>query len=528
MKISLVVKALLFLLSAALFIIYLLLPLIFPDFYPVQSLGDALRYLVLLVPSFITTIAWLYVLAADYLDELQKQRENEKYFKEIRKFLSSELSIPTKHVDIPTRVMSRNEAYSCFIGGNFPQLSEVEVKSLCLAAFCHYYDISGAVDSVNFYDLIQTYSSSMRLYNVGPSARTFLTVYHNVFKLGEKQGSIQAVFRSHGLAKEDFKELLRDYVTNFWKDGCFIFIIDMLNQEKELRETLIELIEKGELSAYGVNEESIKKLEEELKKAGDYARTFLVIGNKIDQRIKEYITEQPGFGGWAPLSRNIPDNGRRQFSAYIFRPRGNFNSAEDIVERVIKPMTKEEEGDSLIFVVPLDFINSKIFSVPPDRSFSSKNLQESYDVLNYFSMGYSRADVDVWSILTKSEIGVSHLLSILPFNVIVPDIYKSEREFIIKNYQKLKGELEVETLTDWAKKSPIHIREALLSCGRPNYSPIEKKSIFDIDDGSGPSEYQIRGRMEYISKKVVDNAGKYAKSLKKIYSKSLEELFGGT
>ena len=86
--------------------------------------------------------------------------------------------------------------------------------------------------------------------------------------------------------------------------------------------------------------------------------------------------------------------------------------------------------------MPIDGINAKQFTIPSNKSFTNENIKRAYDISSYFVTGTLLSDEDIWNIINQSEIGIPEILSVMPFNVLVPGIFPSEKDFLIKNYSK--------------------------------------------------------------------------------------------
>jgi hypothetical protein len=230
--------------------------------------------------------------------------------------------------------------------------------------------------------------------------------------------------------EDGYLELLRDFSNRYLKDLTFFEIREKLYQSENLRQTLIRLIKDGEFLNWGITRKSLERLEKDLKKEISYSQTFLIIGDNLPEKLKTYLTEQPGFTGWAPVVRNIPLQGR--YSGYIVRPNERFINAKEFLKKIKKFSKKSEE--MVVFIVPLDFINSESYIFPANQSFKSENIQRSFEAVEWFKSGYIVSDADLWCAITRSTITPDELLSVIPFNIFCQGILPCEQEFFIKNY----------------------------------------------------------------------------------------------
>ena len=76
------------------------------------------------------------------------------------------------------------------------------------------------------------------------------------------------------------------------------------------------------------------------------------------------------------------------------------------------------------------------------------------DILSYFDGGTDQ-EINIEKIIDAIEITPEKLLTILPFNLLVPNICESERLFLIKHYDGVKKAFSVEKLTDWLASFPL-------------------------------------------------------------------------
>ncbi len=128
-------------------------------------------------------------------------------------------------------------------------------------------------------------------------------------------------------------------------------------------------------------------------------------------------------------------------------------------------------------VLPIDGIGSKQYTIPANKSFTNENIKNAFEITSYFLSGSLLSDQDIWTIINQSEIEVSEILAIMPFNILVPGIYPSEKDFLIKNYSLIQKKLNVKSLTDWANVDILLLESVLQSIGEIKYSPEERKIV---------------------------------------------------
>ena len=127
-------------------------------------------------------------------------------------------------------------------------------------------------------------------------------------------------------------------------------------------------------------------------------------------------------------------------------------------------------GEVLVQILPVDGTGVVNYNFPANQSFQNDNLKSAYKLSSYFKGGTKYSDADIWNIMVKSEMSITDILALIPFNILVPGIFPSEKDFIIKNYPTIQKQMEVKTLTDWAGKTPKHLKKVLENCGEINYN----------------------------------------------------------
>ena len=346
-------------------------------------------------------------------------------------------------------------------------------------------------------DKIKQYSelSEVKYAQINDSVKLFLRYYKKVLSIKD-------------IADDDFENLLKHFIEHFYKDLQFYPLMEELNQTKNFHETLVKIINEGRLSNYGITRETLKKLEKDLKKRANYEKTFLVLLNKANDEIKDYLRSLPGLSGAPSRVRNI-DFRNAGYSLFIVKPT-KIKSPKEFLE-ILK--NKIKDGSEIIIrVVPLDFINSESYVYPANKSFTNKNLKECYEAIEWFKSGQVFIDSDIWNEIAKSTITTNELLSIIPFNIFCPGILPSEQTFLIKNYESLKSKTNVNLLTEWKDKDPHYLVECLTEMGIPQYTSEEKKYLRITEDNL---EEKTKQRLLKISEQIVKGSKKFDEAITK-------------
>lgn len=445
-----------------------------------------------------------------YASEKKVISRNKQFEKEIADFLGPRFSKPLTMLEpIPER-LSRQTVYQRFIERNFPGSDKIQTESLILLTLCFNYRHVGLSDSLGIYSLIQSYSEMLGINRVSNESKPFLAAYYRLLYNPIIVSSIQDLFDMR-LPDDVFAKMLELFMNTYSKDAGLAYVRNQLYQSEELRRTLLQMIRRGELSTYGVNEESLTRLQRVIREKGRVGAAYLLLGNKITEDVKQVIKKFPHIGGFIGWTK-VPRSKRVPIVGFVIKPPSECESPEEFFRKEIEPHLKTRSKELLLVGIPLDFARTSKLTIPRDTVFASKFMQECFDRITYFTEGYLD-DAALWALITGSTIRVNELLSVIPFNIFVPDITPSEREFIIRHYKATKAQLNVKTLEDWKDHNPDSIRRVLLSFGRPRYDKTEAEMLFNIADPAQVSEANIVDRFTRIAEAIVKNSSEFAKSI---------------
>jgi len=414
---------------------------------------------------------------------LQNHFQNELTAPEIKEFLDEE--------DIHNR----------FIKENFSKIDDISTNSLLLCFYCYLWD---KTNSPKEYEKIQKYSYSIGLSfaSINEKTKEFLKIFH-ALQQDRKYTSINEILN----IELEYEYTLKQFAQKYLKELSFFEIKEKLNQSENLRITLINLIKEGELSNWGITQETLERLEKDLKKEIEYSKTYLVIGNKLSDEVKQFLSSQPRFNLKGLKTVNTPKLGI--YSAFIVKPRWAYSTSKKLLDK-LKALNKSAK-ESILYVVPLDFLSYDSYTLPANQSFSTQNLKNSYETINWFRTGYEYSDTDIWNIIGKSNITPQELLAIIPFNVFCKGILPCEQVFMIKNYKRVKDRCGVKTLTDWKDKNVDLVVDYLLELDMPDYNESEKEQILKVKNKDIKSA--VESRIKELVKQIKENSYKLNESL---------------
>ena len=429
----------------------------------------------------------------------EEKKVSQEIYK-IKKFLQNHFYIELAISEIK-EFQDDEDIYNQFIKQNFSQINKISINSLLLCFYCCLWD---KTNSPKEYEKIQKYSYSIGLSfaNINENAMQFLKIFY-ALQQDRKYPSINDVLNT----EIDYEKILKQFAQKYLKELSFFEIKEKLNQSENLRVTLINLIKEGELSNWGITQETIERLEKDLKKEIEHSKTYLVIGNKLSDEVKQFLLSQPRFNLKGLQTVNTPRLGI--YSAFIVKPRGIYSTSKKLLNK-LKILNKSAE-ESILYVVPLDFLNYDSFTLPANQSFSTQNLKDSYETINWFRTGYEYSDTDIWNIIGKSNITPQELLSIIPFNIFCKGILPCEQVFMIKNYKSVKDKCGVKTLTDWKDKNVDLVVGYLLELDMPDYNKSEKEQLLKIKNNDIKSA--VKSRIKKLVEQIKENSHELNKSL---------------
>ena len=444
------------------------------------------------------------------LEQRKITSENTKYSGEVRGFISRSIAVPVISPPVSGSRQDRVSVYDSFLKYNFPAVDATTRKVLMLLTLCDAFPRLEGSESITLYGVIQQYIDLMGIHKMSEETKLFLRAFKRSFVSRTRVGSLQDLF-SGTLSESEYARLLDRFIDEFSKDTTFAFVRTELKQSEELRQTLVELIRNGQFSSYGINEMTLERLQKEAMERGVQLQTYMVLGNKIDKDVWHALKGQPGMGGFRAWS-NIPKRRAMAMAGYIFRPTGHYRSVHRYLTEEVESHLEASNEETLLAVVPVDFFKCEVYTIPHDRQFSNANLRKCLGVLEYFRRG-AVDDATLWKAITSSRVSTQELLSMIPFNIFVPNICPSEQGFIIRNYPAIKVKLSVATLSDWKDTTAQEIATAVSSCGDIPYDEVEKEDIFGLQPTDVLQNQQRYDRLLKIGTQVVHNSKRFSESL---------------
>jgi len=374
------------------------------------------------------------------------------------------------------------------IGNSFQEKDADWRNSLIVCYYCKKWDKTKDPSDL---EMIKRYAEvlDIKYGHITNSVKVFLDLYGALIsKNTNKQGS------------------LKHFTNNYYKDLQFYEIKEELHEAKNFHDTLTTIIKEGKLSTYGINKDTLQKLRNDLRKQLKNKQTFLLIVNKASTSLKQYLSNLPRISGVGTIMRNIGRNSR--VSLFIVKTEYGIELKE--FSEIIKTRVGNKI-ETIIKVVPVDFLNTDLIVLPPNLKFKNENMQRCYESIEWFESGLFFEDSLIWNEISKSSVTPDELLSIIPFNIFCPEILPSEQTFFIKHYDYLKKRLDISKLNEWKDKKPQLIVNHLMEKGIPEYTVAEKKQLkINGDD----TQKKIEKRMLDLAKQIRKGAEDFDKALR--------------
>jgi hypothetical protein len=375
--------------------------------------------------------------------------------------------------------------------------SKIKVNSLLLCYQCKKWDETKSPEDFQQIQ-IQSENLGIKYGEITSDVHMFLEYYSKLILKKENT--------------ENDKEIFDQFSVKHYKDLQFYSIKEELYQSKNLHDTLVKLIKDGKLSTYGINSDSLYKLQKDLQTKYLKQNTYLIFTNKIPENVRSYLKSLPGFSGSRIWSKNVPEHSSL-FGAYIVRP-PEIHSIDELIE-IIKLKAGKQDSQTLIRIIPLDFLHSKIYTIPEDQSFTTRGLQESYETLEWFRTGYVMQDSVIWNEIAKSSISPNELLKVIPFNIFCPGIIPVEQSFLIKHYDTIKTEFNIEKLDEWRNVDASLMRDYILNLGKPEYSEEHFNNTLKLNKDSSDDDFKeaVRVRMLELCEQIKDKSNDFYNSM---------------
>ena len=393
-----------------------------------------------------------------------------------------------KGIKIPQLLTDEEGMLKYLLGQLLEDKEHILIPSLILTYYCKKY-LEPTIYSHTDYFYIDAYAHLVGVQSGGEYISEFYKVYQEV--IGD-------------LLSANIRSFEKSFVSKYLMPWGLNYIQE-LDQSESLVSTLRELIKEGKFSAWGITNEALTKVERELEAIVGYGGAFLVMGQHIPKSVKNYLESFPNLHTASTPSfiRNIryPTN---KLTLYLVK-----TSYSSDPKRMLQEIRKKWEGneEAFIWVFPVDTLRNEIYSTTSLENLTNPYLRETNDQLKSFegTEGFSDKTV-LMSLINQSKITFQELLSILPLNVLCPNLTRSESDFIARIYPSIRKKIPLKSLIDLKNLDPKTLAEMLLISGSPDYENDELKIL---KFSNPPTNEEKEARFRGIADSMIRNATKF-------------------
>lgn len=380
--------------------------------------------------------------------------------------------------------------YESYIRERFGELPDYQQEILLILLLSREVDSSNRpIEQAQLKTQIASLLSDFNLGSLDPRTIELLGAYDKIEHRKIEHPEVTALF---GHEPENPRDLALEFATDYGTtDQLAIVLFNDRERSTELRRTLGRLIARGKIDTETVNRETAERIKDEMEQMGDDATKYLVFSRRMhyDDAFEEAIDRFPHLRIGTKYPQNGFPDAAEYMRVYMVYPDHDYGSANRFLEEALKPMVSEEildeHPDAFVAAMPLELSRMSIY---PQHENVDEHLSGTHEALMFLKTGASEDLSEVVSDRVVSDVGISELLAILPFNVITPDINEHEKELIIEHYDELQDRFGVSELFDWADIDPESLANAL------------SKIKSDVEDE----------RWEELAETIVERAEKYS------------------
>jgi len=442
----------------------------------------------------------LFLVFDPVADEIEKLKGKLKrkgiiqnHIKPLKKFLEKHLEVKINSKELISEIeeseidYDKREAVFIYVTNQLTDISQNEKDAILLTALCHEIDNeSDILKSERYKVTIAAIFEKYNFLDLDEDARVILRYYSNYQnnkKLNEPIEEIDYLSKTDELTESYNKTYNLSLKLKLEKD-----------QAEEFRRTLAILIRDGKLNVQQLEKNLQKRINQELKNKAISSKAFLVLANKFHKidGVQKALNRFPTVVYPYKKPNGLPE-GIVYLHTRIIYPSSSFQSASDFLEEEIKPHIPEEEiNDGFIAIIPIE--GTELFSIPKKADVIKKDhLKAGFESIAAYKTGVSLNMTELYMESMKDEINVDEILSNIPFNIFVPNLTESRKNFLITNYDNLKNRFGINRLTDWANIHKDDLKVFLIELDNER----DKKRLYSDEN------------WETVAENIVDQAIKH-------------------
>lgn len=384
-----------------------------------------------------------------------------KYISELNNFLSKNFSVKTKiqaeGLEFIDSELNKIDTYRTIID----QLNiEYNKDVVFVLALCHEIEKEPKESDKSLYrDRIDKVLDNFDTVNIDPKTKELLELYSKL----------------KGVPLDNYRKMFFDFTRKYCRAQSFAFqMFNDLKQAKEFNRTLSFLIFKGKIPTKPLREK-VEEKKNMLLKEKKASRGLIVLMNYYKD--KPYINNaldsfpQIEMGRLKPL--NFPEKTKYLHMRLLY-PKSYYYSAREFLDKeIIGSIPEEEKGKGFIAVLPIETLDICSYPETQEEIYSEK-MKDSFSAINYLRTGSDKGIYEILSEYIISEMGISGILSIIPFNVFVPDLPQEGKNFLIENYEYIKEPFGIESLFDWSEVDVERLSQRIISKDKSKILSEEK------------------------------------------------------
>jgi hypothetical protein len=277
----------------------------------------------------------------------------------------------------------------------------------------------------------------------------------------------------------DYKNLFLEFTKKYCSVQKFAYqIFNDYEKAEEFRRTLSILIARGKLNLPLIKSKINKKIDSLLKER-QVSRGFIILMNRYQRlkKVQESLNKFPQIEIGRLKPHNFPSPTQYLHMRIVY-PKFYYSSAKEFMEKEILSKIPEKEKDNgFVAVLPLEIMD--VTSYPRSQSeIKNDKMKVSFQAINYLRTGLHKDITEIITEYTISEINISEILSIIPFNIFVPRLKREAKDFLIENYEYLQSHFKINSLFDWSEINPKDLAEKIISMDKNKI--LSKKEWYNV------------------------------------------------
>jgi hypothetical protein len=456
--------------------IKILLALIVFSIIIIQNFLFPQGWAVIIVGGFVIIIFYLADSMIDFYNSYRDKRDQEKilqgYYDDFLN-ICDKLKLKTRFTNFQLRSffplnspLSKEVFYRIFIDkGLSKNLTEEDKRIIYVIFLC--FEIDNIKDDILKDNYKKNIDISLKNFNLIGFDKYSKLLLHTYFNYKNK---MELSFINPNL---DYNSIIKEFTQKYSHNLYSYILLKNQAQAEEFRKTLSFLLNKGKLNSLLIKNKIDKIL---ISTTLTNTKGFILLANKFHKikTVQDSLNKYPQLvftGGRKPI--NFPESSRFLHIRILY-PKVSISPKYFLDHEILGHIPKDQKNIGFAAIIP--FETSQMAFYPSSiNDLTSEYMKESYGILKFFETGSSTEILNEAIITKLSEIGLSEILSIIPFNIFIPNEPERIKLFIIESYEKIQNHFNIQTLFDWANIDPQDLTMKFIEYGCLSIDPQEKK-----------------------------------------------------